>query len=233
VSDGGLKLGLGTAAFVIEGQGPEGRIRGVNQVPGPIKEGDLHRCEVSGLYAVILTVKEICQIHNIKEGDITICCNNTTTLEIFDPDYLPNPKRVNFNITSACWALKNTVPILWDTEHIKGHQDRVTPYHALSHKSKLNVEMDSTAKAYWIHLVSAAKTMPYPKIHEILGEEWQIWNGDQILSHPADNILYSCMQDPITDMWWTREGHVTAEATHMINYTATADTMHQLAPPRR
>jgi hypothetical protein len=60
VSDGGLKLGLGTAAFVIEGNDMQGRIRGVNQVPGPIKDGDSHRCEVSGLYAVSVLIKEIC-----------------------------------------------------------------------------------------------------------------------------------------------------------------------------
>jgi hypothetical protein len=154
-------------------------------------------------------------------------------LEIFDPDYLPNPKRVNFDLTSACWAIKKTVPIVWDTEHIKGHQDRFIPYHALSHKSKLNVEMDSTAKAYWIHLVSTSEMMPHPKVHEIQGEEWQLWNGEHKISHPADNILYSCMQDPITDMWWTREGHVPVEAAKLIDYTATADTMKQLPQPRR
>jgi hypothetical protein len=59
VSDGGLKFGLGTAAYIIEGNDEVGRIRGVNQVPGPIKPGDLHRCEVSGAYAVIMLIHEV------------------------------------------------------------------------------------------------------------------------------------------------------------------------------
>jgi hypothetical protein len=131
-----------------------GRIRGVNKVPGPIKEGGSYRCEVSGLYAVILLVREICKTHSIQQGGITICCDNTTALQIFDPDYLPDPKHPNFDLVGACWALKNTVPITWETEHIKGHQDKNTPIQALSRKAKLNVAMDRTATAYWIHLVS-------------------------------------------------------------------------------
>ncbi|MGL5935588.1 MAG: hypothetical protein ACRCZI_08185, partial [Cetobacterium sp.] len=38
--DGGLKFGLGTAAFVLEGPDHKGRIKGVNKTPGPIKDGD-------------------------------------------------------------------------------------------------------------------------------------------------------------------------------------------------
>jgi hypothetical protein len=132
VSDGGLKFGLGTAAFVIEGNNEQGRIRGVNQVPGPIKEGDSHRCEMSGLYAVSVLIKEICCLHKIEEGSITICCDNTTALQIFEPEYLPNPKQPNFDLTSACWHLKTTSPIQWKAVHVKGHQDRTKPIQMLS-----------------------------------------------------------------------------------------------------
>jgi hypothetical protein len=120
VSDGGLKLGLGTAAYVIEGKDAKGRIQGVNKVPGPIKERDSHRCKVSGLYAVILLIQEICNTHAISKGGITVCCDNETALQIFDPDFLPDPKQSNFNLAGACWRLKNKVPITWSTEHVGG-----------------------------------------------------------------------------------------------------------------
>jgi hypothetical protein len=233
VSDGGLKLGLGTAAFVIEGRTTAGRIRGVNKVPGPIKEGDSHRCEVSGLYVVILLVRDICKTYDILQGGITICCDNTTALQIFDPDYLPDPKHPNFDLVGACWRLKNTVPITWATEHIKGHQDKHTPVHALSKKAKLNVAMDRTATAYWIHLVSQGGSMPIPEAREIYGEEWQLWNGEQKLTHPSRNKLYPIMQDYVSDMWWIRNQHISQEAHAVIDYDAVEDAMQHLSIPRR
>jgi hypothetical protein len=233
VSDGGLKMGLGTAAFVIESRNSTGRIQGVNKVPGPIKEGDSHRCEVSGLYAVILLVKAICKRHSINQGSITICCDNTTALQLFDPDYLPDPKHPNIDLVGACWSLKNTVPITWHTEHIKGHQDRHQPVDTLSRKAKLNVAMDKTATAYWIHLVSHSNTMPTPDEGTIYGEGWQLWNGEGKITHPSRKTLYPLMQDQVTDMWWTRERHITHEAHAIIDYNAVEDAMQQLSIPRR
>jgi hypothetical protein len=95
------------------------------------------------------------------------------------------------------------------------------------------VEMDRVVGAYWIHLVSHSEEMPSPKIHEISGEEWQLWNGDQKISHPSDKALYAIFQDPHTDMWWRREGHVTAAAKENTNYRATEEAMKGLSTPRR
>jgi hypothetical protein len=173
-SDGGLKFGLGTAAYIIEGHNALGRIKGVNKVPGPIKEGDSHRCKASGLYAIILLVKEICAMHQIQDGSITIYCDNTIVLDIFDPDYLPDPKCPNFDLEGTCWALRNKTPIMWKAEHVKGHQDRVAPVHMLSRQARLNIEVDQAAMAYWIHLVTGSRAMPRPDTIAVYGEEWQL-----------------------------------------------------------
>jgi exonuclease III len=231
--DAGLKFGLGTAAYVLEGRNKEGRVRGVNKVPGPIKEGDSHRCEMSGIYAVIVLVKEICALHQIGQGSIRVYCDNETALEIFDVEYLPNPKYKNFDLASACWSLKNSVPIVWESEHVKGHQDTTVPYQMLSRQAQLNVEMDKVAGAYWIHLVTTAATMPIPRVHKVFGEEWQLWNGDFKISSPADSVLYSIFQDPQTDMWWRREGHVSDAAYEVIDYSATEDVMRSLNESQR
>jgi hypothetical protein len=88
--DGGLKYGLGTAAFVLEGQNNSRRIKGVNKAPGPIKEGDLLRCKLSGIYAVLTLVGAICKLHQITSGSITIWCDSTSALKVLDPEYLPD-----------------------------------------------------------------------------------------------------------------------------------------------
>ena len=233
VSDGSLKLGLGTAAYVLEGQNSTNRIKGVNKVPGPIKDGDSHRCEVSGIYSVILIITSICKLHNITNGSITISCDNLQSLRIFDPDYLPSPKDLNFDLVVACWTLKNAVPIRWNTEHIKGHQDKHRDINSLSRIARLNVEMDRTAKAYWHHLVVHSRAMPSPDVHPIYGEEWQIWRGTQKIAHPAHKILYALIHDPITEMWWTRNGHATHPAQAVTDWNATESAMHHLPLARR
>ncbi|MGL5936607.1 MAG: hypothetical protein ACRCZI_13415, partial [Cetobacterium sp.] len=233
VSDGGLKMGLGTAAYVIEGATAEGRVQGVNKVPGPIKEGDSLRCEASGIYAVILLIKEICSLHQVTEGSIKICCDNTSALKLFDPEYLPDPKQSNLDLIGASWAIKNTIPIEWSTEHVKGHQDRHSTTQGLSRIAKLNVAMDKTATAYWIHLVSNSRRMPSPVNREIYGEGWQLWKGEYKITHPNRKTLYSIMQDVETNIWWMRENHISPQAHAIIDYEAVEDVMKQLKGPRR
>jgi hypothetical protein len=154
-------------------------------------------------------------------------------MDIFDPDYLPNPKKPNFDMVSACWSIKNSSPIQWEAIHIKGHQDRHAPIQALSREARLNVEMDRVAGAYWIHLTSQSENMPAPTTRAIYGEEWQLWNGDHKITHPTDKILYSIFQDPETDMWWRREGHILAEARKAIDYDAAEEAMKSLTTAQR
>jgi hypothetical protein len=68
----------------------------------------------------------------VAEGKITIGCNNETAIRIFDQEYIPSPEHKNFDLISACWKKKNATPIIWEAEHIKGHQDRFLPKHMLS-----------------------------------------------------------------------------------------------------
>ena len=50
VGDGSLKGSYGTSAFALEAPGQiHNRIQGVNVVPGPLAEGDSHRCELASL----------------------------------------------------------------------------------------------------------------------------------------------------------------------------------------
>jgi hypothetical protein len=232
-SDGSLKAGLGTAAFVIEDGKGTGRLKGVNKVPGSIKEGDSHRCKMAGLYAIILRVKEICSMHEVTSSSITVLCDNKTALQIFDPNILPDPKMKNFDLITACWALKRQVPIEWKPKHVKGHQDQGMTYMALSKEARLNVEMDKTAMAYWTHLMACQKH-PYPENHEVYGEEWQLWErAVEKITWPFRHRLYSILQDRETNMWWIRHGHVPSRGQKTIDYEATAQAMRALQPTRR
>ena len=64
VSDGSLKMCFQMSAFIIAGEGDTNPIRVVNVVPGPIKEGDSHRCELAGLYSTMVTLEKLCKVHS-------------------------------------------------------------------------------------------------------------------------------------------------------------------------
>ncbi|MCA1800669.1 MAG: hypothetical protein LC650_05195 [Actinobacteria bacterium] len=237
VSDGSLKYSFGTAAFIIEGTNHNNNIRGVNQVPGPIHDGDSHRCEVSGLYSIVLIVKAIAQQHNVQQGHILIACDNETSLRIFDPDYKPDPQHKNFDLVNATWRIVKSSNIHWEPFHVYGHQENKRPLASLSRLERLNVAMDRTAKAFWAALCvhNNSILLPQPKSHAIHGEGWQLWHGDTKITQPSTNFLYSQIQDTTTQHWWVRHDVISqqAEDLNLPDWDATNDLLHHIPPPRR
>ena len=237
VSDGSLKLGYGTSAFAVEGNTRNGRIVGVNEVPGPIKEGDSHRCEMAGIYAILVLVNALASHFNLTQGSITVACDNQQAIDTFDIEFTPNPAKENFDMVNAVWAQLKSSPIQWKAKHVKGHLD--DPKHKLTRRltrlEKLNVEMDTLAKAFWHHQVVQSPSMhcPDPTPRPIFGEGWQLWAGTDKITHPSINLLYSQIQDPITQCWWVRHGYIKSESTHTVDWNSTADFLHHLDLNRR
>ena len=64
-SDGSLKLGLGTSAFAFQRQDGTIAVDGANMVLRPVKEGESHHPEMTGLYALVLLLQTICSFHEI------------------------------------------------------------------------------------------------------------------------------------------------------------------------
>jgi len=92
VGDGSLKGGFGTSAFVLETPGEaSNRIQGVNIVPGPLAEGDSHRCKLASLYAKLLVSQAVCKTHNITQGKATTVCDNKQAISMFNEWYVPDP----------------------------------------------------------------------------------------------------------------------------------------------
>jgi hypothetical protein len=227
VSDGSLKLGYGTSAYVIEGTNHLNRIIGVNTVPGPIKDGDSHRCELAGLYAIALIIDGITTLYNITSGSIQIACDNIQAIEVFEPSFHPNPTEQNFDLVNALWRLIQTSPIQWKHEHVKGHQDNKPLHRPLTRLEKLNVSMDHLAKHFWQHCCvhNNENTIPEPLHRHIYNEGWQIWCGERKIPHPSINNLYGEIQDPITQLWWVRHKYIPAQAMDSIDWNASEDLM--------
>ena len=235
VSDGSLKYCLGTAAFIIEAEDHIDHISGVNQVPGPITDGDSHRCEVSGIYSTALIIEAIVSLYNITSGTITMACDNDQSLKVFDPEYTPDPSHQNFDLVLATWTAIHRTNITWIGREVKGHQDNKVPYASLDRFEKLNVAMDTTAKAYWQHCYSANPDSPIhtPTEQPIYGEGWQIWHNQSKITRPFTNNLYEIITDPVSQYWWVRHGNTSDATMEDIHWDATAALMTKLPPGRR
>ena len=234
-SDGSLKLGLGTAAFALQSAAAMNDIKGANLVPGPIREGDSHRCEMAGLYAIILLVHTVCKHYGITQGAMLVTCDNKHALRTLRPGYIPDPQEPNFDLVLATWTLLQELPITVSGQHVKGHQDDHKMYFLLDRYGQLNVDMDHHAKKYWqeVALSDRHTGVPQPASCQIYKEGWQLWNGDEKITHPSANSLYGIIQDPITQSWWVRHGHSTWEAQQLIDWDATEEHMHQLPLNKR
>jgi len=202
VSDGSLRYTLGTSAFVIKGMSSVHRIAGYNRVPGPVKEGDAHGCELAGLYAIITLVNRLCHHHRIAQGSIIVACDNTGALKPGAVDFLPKCSQKNLDLRQAIWKTIQESPIEWTTQHVYGHQDRKAKD---SHRrlAALNCKMDTLAKQHWARIYAKVQLTPAPHIL-IHNEGWTIWNGTDKVVAPSRNALHSLLADKPTQMWWVR-----------------------------
>jgi hypothetical protein len=87
--------------YVIEGENDVGRIVGVTQVPGKVKDGDSYRCKLTGIYAVILLTSCICRTHQVAKGKIVMVCDNEASLRVFDSGFLADPQKECHDLLAA------------------------------------------------------------------------------------------------------------------------------------
>ena len=227
VSDGSLKEGLGTSAFVLEGRDSTNRIQGVNPVPGPLTDGDSYRCELAGIYASVLLSDRIAKYHHLGHGSALMLCDNISALKVFDPDFVPNPHGASFDLVSAVHNLLRQTPVQWSAQHVKGHQD--TKGRILTRYETLNVEMDRRAKDFWHYLVLDESYDMTPKSHPIYKEGWMVYCAGAKISQPSRKALYSQIQDPDTINWWQRHGRFTAVASELIDWHANKQALKKEA----
>jgi hypothetical protein len=233
VSDGSLKLQIGTSAFIVTVAGNKYPVVGANVVPGQVNVGDSHRCELSGLYGIIVVCHLIVKVFDIKEGAVHVACDNEQALKVFHPDFLPDPQQANFDLVNAIWGLLKESPLAWSYEHVYGHQDRKQRHKGLSYLGRLNIMMDKLAKTVWTQYARNQQGLMLPPHQPIEGEGWQVWNGSEKISSPSNERLYELLQDNTSQMWWVRHGIVKKESMNDIDWDGTKDMMHHLTPSER
>ena len=233
ISDGSLKADYGTAAFILTSDVQENPIRGVNIVPGPLKDGDSHRAELAGLYAIFVLVECIVSLHQLTSGSILIGCDNQSAIGSCDQDFIPHTRHQNFDFLHAIRSFLLRSPLTWHAQHIHGHQDTKNPGKPLTFLEQLNVHMDSLAKSYWFHIVSNSTIMPSPPIYEIADSGWQLWKGTKKIVAPSADNIYEAIADAPTQYHWIRHNRFPEEHLPDIDWDASHRLLHRLPTTRR
>lgn len=151
VSDGSFfeEYDTATAAWCLADSNFKIYNKGTTIVPGDKSTHSSFRSEITGLLAILEKVSGLCIKHQIALGEITIYCDNLTAVTVLNEwkQYKMNPSQKNADVISACLSLRDSINVSFKCKHIYGHQDRSTPYHLLSPAARLNITMDSDAKA--------------------------------------------------------------------------------------
>jgi hypothetical protein len=198
VSDGSFKQARGTASFVIEAKNSKGRLRGDNIVAGQPGDQSAYRSELSGLLGIVVTVCEICKVHRIVEGRITVACDGEEALlRAFDPDRYTTTKSQNFDLILGIRKLTSESPIKWSFRHVYGHQDD-DPYAVLDRWATLNTEMDTAAKEYW----QDTADMPPERDQSTAIACWELRiNGNVICRNLDYTIKSHCTSKNSVEYW--------------------------------
>ena len=235
VSDASLKDGCGTAAFTLVGPTTnDGSVTGVHRVPGPIGEGNSYRCELSGIYGILLIVRLICELHDITSGSVHVRCDNKSVLKIFNEGYVPNPSFNSFDLVQAVWSMLQCSPLTWTAEWVEGHQDD----HGcvLDRFAALNCDMDALAGLHRQNVWFPGYVAPQM---EIAHEGWSIWCGDEKLHSPHRDVLYDRIYAPKIIEYWTTSHHLQPsprlcpEAAPNVDWDATGRLMKTLPLGKR
>ena len=95
VSDGSLKYGKGTAALTVVSATTLALhpIIGTLLVPGVVKDGDSHCCELAGIYGIVILIQSMVDRYSILSGGVHVACNIKQALHIFDLTFFPTHNR--------------------------------------------------------------------------------------------------------------------------------------------
>ena len=193
VSDGSFKDSFGTSAFVLEGKDGTHRLTGANVVPGHPDDQSAYRSEIAGVCAILQVLLMICQLFNITEGEVEIGLDGEAAMDRISGPYDPHCNARDFDLLTHVRALLKELPVTCTFSHIKGHQDDIEGQE-LDRRARLNIEMDSRAKAHWA-LHSPAGSPPN---HKFSREPISVSITGRKLSRFHFESLYNEVYMPVT-----------------------------------
>jgi hypothetical protein len=217
LSDGSVKDGIGTAAWVLEGSLSQHRILGYCHVPGSKDDQCSNRSEYAGIYALALAIRLICEHHDIADGSVELCCDGLGPLtRASHSDWVTHPNEQCFDLKEATRHQMAMCPVKWRFRHVRGHQDAKKASHLLDRYETLNCEMDANAKAFreQLHAVSH----PSNRDWLVSGESWSLWIADSKICSDVPLAIRKACSIPPAKAYWLKKGRFGTGSPSMINW---------------
>lgn len=221
ISDGSFHKDYGTVAWVLEGDSSLGRLGGTAIAPGGAYDQSAYRSELTGVYAIIMTVKLLVEQHGITSGSIQVACDGLSALNMVFSDATVSLDEPCFDIILASHLLLQASPLAWNHIHVEGHQDD-DPFKPLDQCVLLNIVMDKTAKAF------LPIAQPLPRTYQVPGEPWSIWYKQSKVQHQFDSTLRAIIHGQQALAYWASKQQMSAICIMNVYWEATGRTMKEV-----
>ena len=226
VSDGSFKDYHGTAAFVLEGANTrEGRIVGVNVIPGEEESQSAYRSELGGVAGILEVLHCICVVHQVLAGHVTVGLDGEQAMKEAFGDWPLDPGRPDYDMLQHIRGMILASPLTFSSRWIESHQDDSKSVAHLDRWGKLNVECDGLAKSFWNTNALAQTWIPN---RQFGFEKWSVWIAQKKLSTVDKKKLYAFTFSERTQQYWHRKSSLTPELITSINWEACAEAMGSL-----
>lgn len=195
VSDGSYKEGHGTTAWILyasESFNCIGRV----VVPGQSQDQSAYRSELTGLYAIAVSILFLERKFHVKRK-VTVGCDGLSALRQVSKTFdFIDPSMPQYDLILATQLLVNKSNWEWKWQHVKGHQDDVASITSLDLLSQLSIRMDLEAKCHW------AATAGQKIAVDIDGEPWRVsLDGHKVTSQLRESLRQFIYSKTALDYW--------------------------------
>ena len=195
VSDGSVKEGRGTAAWIIHTM--KGSIRGWAHVTPTVGDCSSYRAEMFGIYGAIMTMYGITKFHNVTQFEAVVACDNSTAVQHCEWNNEPTCTHQEMDIMSALRKIRELSSGVYRFKWVRGHQQQGST--GYDEWAELNEMMDAKAKEVW-ELVPPADFKHY----KLYGETWTVFTTGKITSNIDEN-LYEYVASPAILEYWEQD----------------------------
>ena len=217
ISDGSTKDDLGTAAAVYLAK-EEFSYFVRNRTPGSDDDQSSYRSELCGILANVLMLKTIVRIHGIKEGKVTIACDNESALWMSFGATQATTGDACFDLIRVIHHAISNSTIDWEPKHVRGHQDRQGKKQ-LDNWAKANIFADEEAGDYWeIQYGDGTRQRPNPG--SMPGEGWRIRLKGRPVTNKMEKAIYEHVYYKPCMEYWTKKGRIMPNKDEMVDWKA-------------
>ena len=128
VSDGSFKESQGTSAFIIKGESKQGRLVGVNVIPGDESSQSPYRGKLGGVADILECLHCICVAHGITDGKVEVGLDDEQAMKEAFGDWPLNPGRPDFDMLQHILGMIAASPLSFSSRWIASHPIRTTTW---------------------------------------------------------------------------------------------------------